>query len=127
MGITDGVSICEGNTITLVTRAGGLIDGKSVALHDRVKILRTTSAHADHQLYETRTVDKIWGSALDVTMVSVKDAYTNTRNLQDLAAWVDESGTTEDLECSRRGLCDSESGLCACFPGYTSANCNTQN
>jgi len=29
-------------------------------------------------------------------------------------------------ECSNRGLCDTESGLCACFSGYTHENCDTQ-
>merc|ERR1712000_56241 len=29
-------------------------------------------------------------------------------------------------ECANRGLCDSESGVCACFPGYTNDNCDTQ-
>jgi hypothetical protein len=53
--------------------------------------------------------------------------YTNVNNLQDVTAWVDESGSTEEVECSRRGLCDQESGQCACFPGYTSNNCGTQN
>jgi hypothetical protein len=28
--------------------------------------------------------------------------------------------------CSNRGLCDGDSGVCQCFPGYTNDNCDTQ-
>jgi hypothetical protein len=30
-------------------------------------------------------------------------------------------------QCSNRGICDSGSGTCQCFPGYTNDNCDTQN
>lgn len=29
--------------------------------------------------------------------------------------------------CSNRGICDTTSGICQCFPGYTTDNCGAQN
>lgn len=29
-------------------------------------------------------------------------------------------------QCSNRGICDTDSGLCKCFPGYTSDDCSEQ-
>jgi len=30
-------------------------------------------------------------------------------------------------QCSNRGICDSKTGLCDCFPGYGNDNCDEQN
>jgi len=30
-------------------------------------------------------------------------------------------------QCSQRGICDTSSGLCQCFPGYTSDDCSVMN
>merc|ERR1711975_136419 len=41
--------------------------------------------------------------------------------------YYDQRGTTENKECSGRGLCDETSGLCQCFKGYTDDDCSRQN
>jgi hypothetical protein len=33
---------------------------------------------------------------------------------------------THTSQCSNRGICDTESGVCQCFAGYTNDNCDTQ-
>lgn len=65
----------------------------------------------------------------------------NSNTVGDDTAWSDNTGTvilfhfTPDKAdsyehtspCSNRGLCDTTSGLCACFKGYTGEDCSIQN
>jgi len=125
-GVGDGDVVCAGNTVTITTRMATLQDSKAVAIGDRVKFLQDNTAAAD-PTYETRTVDKVWGTLNDVTMFSVADEYTNTNLLADTLAWVDEAGSTVSTECSGRGICETGAGDCECFKGYTGVACETQN
>jgi len=43
-----------------------------------------------------------------------------------LQVFVDQRGTTEEAECSNRGLCDQSTGICECFKGYTDDDCSRQ-
>merc|ERR1711968_225281 len=52
---------------------------------------------------------------------------TKVDNAETRAIYNDQRGTTENKECSGRGLCDETSGLCQCFKGYTDDDCSRQN
>merc|ERR1712146_30296 len=36
------------------------------------------------------------------------------------------SGTDENAECSNRGICNTDDGVCECFEGYTGESCSIQ-
>ena len=43
-------------------------------------------------------------------------------NLEEFAITEDKEGNKEYIECSGRGLCDHETGLCTCVTGFSSSN-----
>jgi hypothetical protein len=43
------------------------------------------------------------------------------------AVVVSGKGTTEATSCSDRGMCNTETGLCECFAGYSGVDCTSQN
>jgi hypothetical protein len=42
------------------------------------------------------------------------------------ASYWQGKGSTENVECSHRGLCNHDEGLCECFTGYTHDDCSMQ-
>ena len=113
-----------GKTFGVSNVMPGLVDPKTVVLGDRIKIRRGLGD------YETRTVFKTWGTGMDTTMFSVEDPFSDlpagglAAHLRDeVSAWVDESGTTEHVQCSRRGICNEDFGACECFPGFGGGAC----
>lgn len=60
-----------------------------------------------------------------------KDLYKRVNTIGYTGAKCTESATAGTFQyvsqCSNRGYCDGEAGLCKCFSGYTNDNCDTQN
>jgi hypothetical protein len=72
------------------------------------------------------------GAVADVSYSgSPKDLYLVSNNEQTLGTIVTEQADAVTFQyvaqCSNRGWCNEETGLCECFSGFVSANCDTQN
>merc|ERR1711871_1810018 len=116
--VVAGAGVTAKRHVTAADADGLLIDPNAIAIGDRLKLVTTAGTS-----YETRTVDKIWGSGLDITKISVDDGYSAAH--ADKVAYVDESGRTDEISCSRRGVCQ-EDGTCECFDGYHGDDCSIQ-
>merc|ERR1712199_148764 len=85
---------------------------------DRIYYETTTtedaSAPKQNGAIEKFTLNEIVSVELGLTGNTTKVDNAETR-----AIYNDQRGTTENKECSGRGLCDETSGLCQCFKGYT--------
>jgi len=49
-------------------------------------------------------------------------SHSDSVSVSRTAGW----GTAENVECSNRGSCDYETGICACFEGYYGESCDMQ-
>merc|ERR1711871_767859 len=123
------------------------MDSQEIEIGDRIRVDTEASGNVlTPGTFITHTVDRIYyetqntaaplqiGAIAKFTLneiVSVELGETgNTTkvdNSADRAIYNDQRGTTENEECSGRGLCDETSGLCQCFKGYTDDDCSRQN
>jgi hypothetical protein len=129
------------------------MDPQEIEIGDRIRIDTdtTTSSESGTGLtpgtYITHTVDKIdyetgvadsatsdvkvpGGIAKFTLNEIVSEESSTTGNMVpvtgDRFIYNDQRGTTENKECSGRGLCDEAAGTCSCFKGYTDDDCSRQ-
>jgi len=86
-----------------------------------------TKALTDQMHYMTHVISTDistnWGSAFNAnTNVGVTPVFR-------VYKFFPSSSSTYNYvaPCSNRGICQTDSGLCACFPGYTNDDCSVQN
>jgi hypothetical protein len=62
---------------------------------------------------------------------TAKDLYKKVNGFGYSGAYCTEDATASTFQyvsqCSNRGYCDTGSGICKCYAGYTNDNCDTQN
>jgi len=116
------------NVLTYTTALSGTVP----AAGDIIRIHCTAGSHSGNNgIYRVEQFDsgnkKIY---LDRHVDTVADGSGDCHITEVLASpcTVVETrkGTSENIECSGRGNCDTTTGLCACFSGYTDEDCSVQ-
>merc|ERR1712166_209638 len=108
------------NKITATVSASIILAGDTIS----IKCVTTSTNDGYYKVSKSETsgytVEGSFGtqSAESCTIKKVVDSPCTVTETQ--------KGTSELLDCSRHGNCDSQTGLCACFPGYTGEACSTQ-
>merc|ERR1712005_35554 len=93
---------------------------------------KTLTVAGSATLTDYNTVDGFTGSGHSITAISIGEKITDcagatSADIASANVFKLSKGTTEAVECSRRGHCNSDNGQCECFAGYTGYNCAKQN
>ena len=120
-------------------------DPQEVEIGDRIRVDTGLAANTDNDdliagTFMTHTIDRIdyaitapIGAVTKFTLNEIVSKESSTAGSfvpvtgSNHIVYNDQRGTTENKECSGRGLCDGSSGVCACFKGYTDDDCSRQN
>merc|ERR1711988_1743323 len=106
------------------------MDPQEVEIGDRIRVDTDDATNAlTYGTYITHTVDKIdyETATVDSSAAALTVPGSMTPTTGNYYVYNDQRGTTENKECSGRGLCDETTGTCTCFKGYTDDDCSRQN
>jgi len=123
-------SIPGGTKIQLVNLDGSGLSGLTADTDCKVEVVAaglavTTGTEAKCAYNIARhviTLDAMPDASTTATAKTVR--YTSPVGSCSVAETV--KGTQESYECSNRGACDTGSGICGCYEGYSGQSCQTQ-
>merc|ERR1712216_788330 len=135
------LTIADGTSLDIVTNQALLVGGsltydKILYADESYVVADGVHSTADAGGQKTMTVN-YWKTSVSEKSTGNTSAnprlalYTLTNQNGFKPIWITESTSQTTYQyvsqCSNRGACDSETGLCSCFAGYASDNCDVQN
>merc|ERR1712070_296857 len=132
---TQTFKVSAGTTFNLAANQGLMVGGS--ASYDKLLWVNAGFTGGDGAGTADVTVNSLTGSfataktADAASTASDLDLFRITNNNGFKPVFVSEMSTQTTYQyvsqCSNRGTCDGETGVCTCFKGYTNDNCDTQN
>ena len=107
------------------------------ALHDTASLCTVTAATTDSTAivmsegtsrgFPLSVTDAALGAS-SASAALYQVLHTNTGYVGTLVTESDTAATFQYVsQCANRGTCDSSTGICKCFKGYSNDNCDNQN